>query len=48
MLIHVHAHISQDGWTALHLAVQGGHEDVVESLFEAKADLELRTQVINL
>ena len=43
---HIHAHISQDGYTALYLAAQGGHEDVVELLLEAKADLEL-TKVIN-
>jgi len=36
-------HISQAGWTALHLAAQGGHVDVVELLLEAKADPELRT-----
>ena len=33
-------HISQDGCTALYLAAQGGHEDVVELLLEAKAELE--------
>ena len=33
----IHAHISQDGWTALHLAAQEGHWDVVELLLEAKA-----------
>jgi len=33
-------HISQDGCTALYLAAQGGHEDVVELLLEAKADPE--------
>ena len=34
----VHLHVTQDGWTALHLAAQGGHWDVVELLLEAKAD----------
>ena len=46
--IYMHTHISKNGWTALHLAAQEGHEDVVELLLEAKADPELRTQVINL
>ena len=41
-------HISQDGCTALYLAAQEGHEDVVELLLEAKADPKLRTKVINL
>jgi len=44
----IHAHISQDGWTALHLAAQEGHEDVVELLLESKANLKLKTEVINL
>ena len=35
-------HISQDGCTALHLAVHEGHEDVVELLLEAKADIDLK------
>ena len=37
------AHILQDGWTALHLAAQEGHEDVVELLLDTKADPELIT-----
>ena len=48
MLIHVHARTSQDGWTALHLAAQVGHEDVVELLLEAKADPELKIKVISI
>ena len=39
--------ISQDGYTALHLAAREGHEDVVELLLEAKADPELKAQVIS-
>ena len=45
--VYVHAHISQDGCTALYLAAQKGHEDVVELLLEAKANPELK-KVINL
>ena len=43
--MYINAHTSQDGWTALHLAAQKRHEDVVELLLEAKADTELKTQV---
>jgi len=42
------AHISQDGCTALYLAAQGRHEDVVELLLDAKADPELKEKVIKL
>ena len=35
------AHISQRGCTALHLAAQEGHEDVVELLLKPNADPEL-------
>ena len=48
MHMHVHTHISQYGRTALHLAAQGGHEDVVELLLEAKADPELQIKVISV
>ena len=40
--------LSQNGWTALHLAAQEGHEDVVELLLVAKADPELKTKVISI
>ena len=43
-----YTHISQDGRTALHLAAQKGHEDVVELLLEAKADPELKMKVISI
>ena len=45
--VHIHAHTSQNGWTALHLAAEEGHEDVVELLLEAKGDPELKTKVTN-
>ena len=45
---HIHIHISQGGWTALRLAAQKGHEDVVELLLEAKADPEVKSKVIPL
>jgi len=48
MLIHVNTHTYQDGRTALHLAAQGGHEDAVELLLEAKADPELQIKVISV
>ena len=44
--IYMYTHISQGGWTALRLAAQKGHEDIVELLLEAKADPELKTKVI--
>jgi len=44
----VHIHVTQNGWTALHLAAEKGHEDVVELLLEAKADPEVKTEVINV
>ena len=47
--IHVtHTYVSQDEGTALHLAAHEGHEDVVELLLEAKADPELRIEVLTL
>jgi len=44
----VHIHVTQDGCTALHLAAQMGHEDVVELLLEAKADPQVKTEVIKV
>jgi len=41
-------HISQDGCTALYLAAQEGHEDVVELLLEAWADPELTILEVKL
>ena len=40
-------HISQDGCTALYLAAQKRHADVVELLLAAKADPELTDKVIS-
>ena len=38
----------QDGWTALHLAAQEGKVDVVRLLTEAKAHINIRTEVHTL
>ena len=38
----------QDGWTALHLAAQGGKVDVVRLLTEAKAHVNIQTEVYTL
>ena len=46
--IYIYTHLSQNGLTALHFAAQGGNEDVVKLLLEAKADTELIAEVINL
>lgn len=35
----------QNGWTALHLAAQGGRAEVVRLLAEAKAQINLQTEV---
>jgi len=48
VILHVHAHTSQDGYTALHYAALVGHEKLVELLLEAKADPELKTKVISV
>ena len=38
---------AQNGETALHLAAQNGHIDVVEELIEAHADPNLRDMVLH-
>ena len=38
----------QDGWTALHLAAQEGKVDVVRLLTEAKAHINIQTEVHTL
>jgi len=43
-----HIHILQEGYTALYLAAQEGHEDIVELLLGAKADPNLKMKVIIL
>ena len=35
----------QLGYTPLHLAVEGGHAEVVEQLLAARADVEAKNQV---
>ena len=35
----------QDGWTALHVACEKGHDEVVQTLMIAKADLNLQNNV---
>jgi len=40
----IYPHI-QDGLTALHLAADCGHEDVLELLFEANMDPDIKDQV---
>ena len=39
---------SQGGWTALHLAAQGGNLDVIRLLIEAQASLNIQTKVSEL
>ena len=38
----------QDGWTALHFAAQGGKVDLVRLLTEAKAHVNIQTEVHTL
>ena len=49
LMLHVRTciHISQGRYTALYLAAQEGHDDVVELLLKANADPELK-KVIDL
>ena len=35
----------QDGWTALHKASYYGHGEVVKALVEAKANVDVQTEV---
>ena len=35
----------QDGWTALHWASRNGHGEVVKALVEAKANVDVQTEV---
>ena len=35
----------QDGWTALHLAAQGGKIDVIKLLIEAEAYVNMQSKV---
>ena len=35
----------QDGWTALHMAAQGGNVDVVKLLLKAKAHVNIQAKV---
>ena len=39
-------YFTQDGKTALYVAAQEGHEDIVELLLKAKADPELKTKKV--
>lgn len=36
---------SQDGWTALHIAAQEGHKEIVVTLLEADADVNSTLKV---
>ncbi len=38
----------QDGWTALHMASQKGHCEVVRILLEAKANVHVKTNVSHI
>ena len=44
--VHGIMYFTQDGKTALYVAAQEGHEDVVELLLKAKADPELKTKKV--
>ena len=44
--VHIVTSYSQDGWTALHLASQEGHINVVRVLIEASAHVNQQTKVL--
>ena len=35
----------QGGWTALHMAAQEGHVDVIRALTDAQTDINIQTEV---
>ena len=39
---------TQDGWTALHYAIEGGHLEVVKVLVASKADVNAKNNVSTL
>ena len=39
---------TQDGWTALHYAVNGGHYDCAQLLIQSEADVNIKNNVSTL